>query len=110
MSGVKRFALGAVFALGVVAAILVAGRAEAKSHISVGIGFGAPVYAQPYYYPAPAYYAPAPVYVAPQPNYDEPPPGVIESPPPVYYAPPRGYYYVPRPIYERRAYREDDDD
>jgi hypothetical protein len=101
MSGVKRFAFGAVLVLGVAAITLVASRAEAKSHFSIGIGFGTPVYAEPYYYPAPAYYAPAPVYVAPRPTY--------YYPAPVYYTPTPGYY-VPHPIYERRWHREDDDD
>jgi hypothetical protein len=105
MSGVKRLAVGVVLVLG--ASTLVAGKAEAKSHISVGIIFGAPVYEQPYY-PAPAYYAPAPVYVAPPQMYYYPPPTVIETPPTVYYAPLPGYYA--RPIYERRWHREDDDD
>lgn len=100
MSGVKRLAFGAVLVLGVVSSTLVASRAEANSHISFGVVFGAPVYAQPYY-PAPAYYGPAPVYVAPPPTY--------YYPPPVYYAPPPGYY-LPRPIYERQWHREDDDD
>ena len=111
MSGVKRLAFGAVLALGVVASTLVAGRAEAKSHISFGVLFGAPVYAQPYY-PAPAYYGPAPVYVAPPPSYYYPP--SYYSPPPVYYAPPvydapPPGYYLPHPIYGRRWHHEDDD-
>jgi hypothetical protein len=96
MSGVKRSAFGAVVVLGVVASTLVTSSAEAKSHISFGVFFGAPVYAQPYY-PAPAYYGPAPVYVAPPPSYYYPP--SYYAPPPVYYAPPA--YYALRPIYGR---------
>jgi hypothetical protein len=104
MSGVRKFAFGAVFVLGAAAVTLAASRAEAKSHFSLGIDFGGPVYAQPYYdYPAPAYYAPAPVYVAPRPAYYYPPP------PPVYYAPAPAYY-APHPIYERRWHHEDDED
>jgi len=103
MSGVRRLAFGAVLVLGGAAVTLVASRAEAKSHFSLGIDFGAPVYAQPYYdYPAPAYYAPAPVYVAPRPAYYYPPPPVYYAPAPVYYAPP--------PIHEPRWHREDDED
>jgi len=103
MSGVRRLAFGAAFVLGAAAVTLAASRAEAKSHFSLGIDFGGPVYAQPYYdYPAPAYYAPAPVYVAPRPAYYYPPP-------PVYYAPAPAYY-APHPIYERRWHHEDDED
>jgi hypothetical protein len=106
MSGVKRLAFGATLVLGVMASTLVASTAEAKSHISFGVVFGAPAYAQPYY-PAPTYYGPAPVYVAPAPSYYYPP--SYYSPPPVYYAPPPGYY-EPRPIYRRWWHHEDDDD
>ena len=102
MSGVRRFAFAAVLVLGAAAVTLAASKAEAKSHFSLGIDFGAPVYAQPYYdYPPPIYYAPAPVYVAPRPAY--------YYPPPVYYAPAPAYY-VPHPIYERRWRPEEDDD
>jgi hypothetical protein len=98
MSGVKRLAPGAVLVLGVVTSTLVASTAEARSYVSFGVFFGAPVYAQPYY-PEPAYYGPAPVYVAPPPSYYYPPSYYT---PPAYYAPPPGYY-LPHPIYGRRG-------
>ena len=104
MSGVKRVALSAVLAVGLVASMLLAGKAEAKSHISVSIGFGAPVYAESYYVAPPVYYAPAPVYVVPPPSYYYPPPALVSPPPPpVYYVPPP-VYYAPRPIFVRPAY------
>ncbi len=100
-------------ALALLAALLAAGEAEARSHISVGIAIGAPMYAAPYYPAPPVYYAPPPVYYEPAPVYVPPPP-VYYYPPPAYYAPPGYYapppaYYAPRPIYWRHGGDEDDD-
>ena len=67
-------------ALALLASMLAAGEAEAKSHISVGIAIGAPIYAAPY-----------------------------DPAPPVYYAPPPPAYYAPHPIYWRHGGDEDDD-
>src|SRR5258708_35702779 len=101
-------------ALALLASMLAAGEAEAKSHISVGIAIGAPMYAAPYYpappvyyAPPPVYYEPAPVYVPPPPAYYYPPPAIV-VPPPASYAPPPAYY-APRPIYWRHGDDEDDD-
>ena len=96
-----------------VASVVLPIKAEAKSHTNVGIvfGFGAPVYAAPYYAPPPVYYAPPPIYGAPPPAYYYPPAIVAPPPPPAYYVPP-GYpgYDVPRPAYYGRpAYGWDDD-
>jgi hypothetical protein len=91
----RRLAFGAVLVLGVVASTIIASRAEANSYFSFGVIAGAPVYAQPYY-------GPAPVYVAPPPSY-------YYYSPPVSYAPPPGYY-LPRRHDSRPWHREDDDD
>lgn len=100
----RKLAIASIAALGLlVASPLVTGTAEAKSHISIGLGFdfGPAVYTQPYYPAPPIYYEPSPVYVAPPPAYYYPEPTVYSPPPPpVYYVPAPGYY-VPRPVYER---------
>ena len=106
MRGISKLALSGALAVGLLCSTFAADKAEAKSHINVGIafGFGAPVYAEP---APPVYYEPAPVYVPPpQPTYYYPPPVVVApAPPPVYYGPSYypGYYYAPR-AYARRAW------
>ena len=81
--------------------------AEARSDVSLSIGFGSvgggyPVYQQqPMYGPQPIYVQPQPVYVQPQPVYVQP--QVIYQPPaPVYYQP-RPVYVQPAPIYYPQA-------
>lgn len=108
MLTVRSLALGSSLALGIACAPLLSGTAEAKSHISVDLGFvfGAPVYAVPSYPAAPVFYAPAPVYVPPPPTYYYPPAVVV--PPQVYYAPPPPYA-DPQAIYWRQRYEEEDD-
>ena len=83
----RKLVITSIAALGFLAASAVlAGKAEAGSHVSFGFGFSSPVYAQPYYAPPPVYYAPPPV---------------VYAPPPVYYYPaPRAYY----PAYPSRFY------
>jgi hypothetical protein len=104
---VKGFAVGLALVLSLVVSPLVAGEAVAKSHVSVGIGFGSPVYAAPYYPAPPVYYAPAPAYVPP-PTYYYPPSTVIVPSP--------GYYelspddYGARPIYKRSWWHHEDQD
>ena len=100
-------------ALSLLSAMLAAGESEAKSHISVGIAIGAPMYAAPYYPAPPVYYAPPPVYYQPAPAYVAPPayyypPPAIVVPPPVYYAPPAPAYYAPRPVCWRHGGDDDD--
>ena len=55
MRGINKQAVSAALAVGLFASAFVADKAEANSHISVGIGFGVPVYVEP---AAPVYYAP----------------------------------------------------
>ncbi len=83
----RKLVITSIAALGFLAASAVlAGKAEAGSHVSFGFGFSSPVYAQPYYGPPPVYYTPPPV---------------VYAPPPVYYYPaPRAYY----PAYPSRFY------
>jgi hypothetical protein len=108
MLTVRSLAIGTTLAL---SAAISTGPAEAKSHISVNLGFfgAAPVYA------APSYYAPAPVYVPAPPSYYYPPAVVVPTPP-AYYAPPQVYYApspiyaYPGPIYWRHHRHEEDDD
>lgn len=98
MRDFKSLANIAAFGVGlIVASTLGGGEAEAKSHISVGVGFvfAEPAYVSPYYPPPLTYYYP--------------PAPVVVTPPPVYYAP--GYYgYAVRPVYAWPRYRDDDDD
>ena len=89
------------------AALSFAPHAEARSDVSLSIGFGNvgggyPVYQQqPMYAPQPIYVQPQPVYVQPQPVYGQP--QVIYQPPaPVYYQP-RPVYVQPRPVYVQPA-------
>jgi hypothetical protein len=105
MRGMSKLALGSALAVGLLASTLPADKAEAKSHIDVGIafGFGAPQYIEP---APPVYFEPAPVYAVPPATYYYPAPIVVAPPPPpVYYGPryyPR-YYYAPR-VYARPVY------
>jgi hypothetical protein len=95
----KRFATAAVVLITVMASPLLATQANARTHFSVGLAFGGPVFAPP---PPPVYYAPAPVYVSP-PAYTYVPPAVVVEPAPVVtYDPPR--YYVPQPVYAPAYY------
>jgi hypothetical protein len=101
MGDVKGFALGLALVVGLIASPLVTGKAAAKSHVSVGIGFGGPVYGAPYDTAPPVYYAPAPVYTPP--TYVYPPyypPQTVIVPSPRYYAPTRSW----------QGEDEDDDD
>ena len=100
----KRWGLAIIAGLALVASAVGAERAEAGTSVSVGVGFGAPVYAPPVYYappPPPAYYAPAPVYVAPPAYGYVAPPVVFRPAPPVayygYYGPYR-HWHGPRPV------------
>ncbi len=76
LSPTMRAALAAVIAA--LTLVLIGHPAEARTHVSVGLAFIAPMY------PPAAYYAPPPVYYAP---------------PPVYYAPPPVYVVPQRPAY-----------
>ena len=59
-----RWGLAIIAGLALVMSALGPGRAEAGTSVSVGVGFGAPVYAPPpVYYAPPGYYYPAPVAV-----------------------------------------------
>lgn len=114
MRGIRSLAYNGAIVVALAASSLVASKAEARSHIDVGIGFGfaAPVYASPYYPSSPVYYAPAPVYAPPPPAYYYRPAPVFVERPPAYYAP--GYYgYGARPVYgwsRRHHHHHDDDD
>lgn len=82
------------------AALSFAPHAEARSDVSLSIGFGNvgggyPVYQQqPGYGQQPIYVQPQPVYVQPQPVYVQPQ---------VIYQPPAPVYYQPRPVYVQPA-------
>ena len=102
----KGWAVIAVLALAALTLPLTARRADARTHVIVGIGFGSgpPTYVTPAYAPPPVYYPPPPAYVAPPPVYSYAPPAAVVEPPAVsyYYAPPR--YYVPQPISSTPVY------
>ncbi|HKX08103.1 MAG TPA: hypothetical protein VJN67_07910 [Stellaceae bacterium] len=108
MADVTRFALGLALVLGLLASPLVTGKAVAKSHVSVGIGFGGPVYGAPYYVPPPVYavpyYTAPPVYYAPGPVYTPPTYGY---PPRTVIVPSPGYYGQ---VHSWQGEDEDDDD
>ena len=82
------------------AALSFAPHAEARSDVSLSMGFGNvgggyPVYQQlPGYGQQPIYVQPQPVYVQPQPVYVQPQ---------VIYQPPAPVYYQPRPVYVQPA-------
>ncbi len=106
MRGLRGAVIAAALALVALASPVTASRAEARTLVTVGVGFnfGPPAYAVPTYLPPPpVYYAPPPVYVAP-PAYSYVPPAVVVEPPPVAYYDPRPRYYVPRPVYAQPAY------
>ncbi len=66
-------------------ALSVSRPAMARTHVFVGVGVGAPIYAPPpvyYYPPPPVYYAPPPIVYAPA------PPTVVYTPPPPSMPPP----------------------
>ena len=97
LSPTMRAALAAVIAA--LTLVLVGHPAEARTHVSVGLAFIAPMYPPAAYYPPPpVYYAPPPVYYAPPPVYYAPPPSVYYAPPPVYVVPQQpAYRTVPQP-------------
>ena len=75
------------------AALSFAPRAEARSDVSLSIGFGNVGGGYPVYQQQPMY-APQPIYVQPQPVYGQPQ---------VIYQPPAPVYYQPRPVYVQPA-------
>ena len=75
---------------GLVAASLMPLAASAHTDLSIGLGFGLPVYGPP----APVYYAPPPPPVYGY--YDN---GYGYGPPVGYYGPPRPVYYGPNVVY-----------
>lgn len=103
-----RLLAAAAVALGALAA---SGAAQARTDVSLSIGFPGPVYAQPapVYVPAPqpVYVQPQPVYVQPQPVYVRPAP-VYVAPPVVYaapvYAAPGGYGWREREYWRHRQW------
>lgn len=105
-AGRSLFVAGSAAMLALVA-LSFAPHAEARSDVSLSIGFGNvgggyPVYQQqPGYGPQPIYLQPQPVYLQPQPVYVQP--QVIYQPsPPVYYQP-RPVYVQPAPAYYPQA-------
>ena len=89
------------------AALSFAPHAEARSNVSLSIGFGNVGGGYPVYQQQPGY-GQQPIYMQPQPVYGQPPP-VYVQPPPVYvqpqviYQPPAPIYYQPRPVYVQPA-------
>ena len=75
------------------AALSFAPHAEARSDVSLSIGFGNVGGGYPVYQQQPMY-APQPIYVQPQPVYGQPQ---------VIYQPPAPVYYQPRPVYVQPA-------
>ena len=99
LAGRSLFVAGSAAMLAL-AALSFAPHAEARSDVSLSIGFGNvgggyPVYQQqPGYGQQPIYVQPQPVYVQPQPVYVQPQ---------VIYQPPAPVYYQPRPVYVQPA-------